>query len=255
MNAPTKIEPGIMAALAAALPMLEGAKKNSANPHFKSKYADLGSVIDAIRPIAEHGLWFRQVDLEREGGAAVETFYIHKGGEELSAGITFVPADRGNAQGYGSAKTYARRYGLQCAFGLASEDDDGNAAAEAPPKRRTAEGQSKESEVSPPQSNDKPPPWREPDSDLYPTPTKLHKGLTTLERELAGCGDSDMVYALTATHDWCEFVRVADIHAPHYLHGGKPAPPEFKGLLNIAASMVKEFDSAEAQAKADIARA
>ncbi len=136
MNKPAKIEAAepLLISLAKALPELEGAKKNSANPHFKSKYADLGAVIDAIRPIAEHGIWFRQVDLEREGGAAVETYYIGNG-EEISAGVTFVPADRGNAQGYGSAKTYARRYGLMNAFGLSSEDDDGNAAAAAPPKR------------------------------------------------------------------------------------------------------------------------
>lgn len=129
----TKKPTSLLEALATVLPMLEGAKKNAANPHFKSKYADLGSVIDAIRPAAEHGIWFRQIDLERPNGAAVETFYIGHG-EEISAGITFVPADRNNAQGYGSAKTYARRYGLLNAFGLSSEDDDGNAAAEAPPK-------------------------------------------------------------------------------------------------------------------------
>ena len=140
MNAPAKIKPadgsppaGLVSALAVALPTLGGASKNAKNPHFKSKYADLGSVIDAIRPVAEHGIWFRQVDLERENGAAVETFYIGHG-EELSAGVTFVPADRNNAQGYGSAKTYARRYGLMTAFGIAGEGDDGNAAASAPPQ-------------------------------------------------------------------------------------------------------------------------
>lgn len=141
MNAPAKIKPtesaqpaGLMSALAAALPEVDGARKTAKNPHFKSNYADLASVIEAIRPVAEHGIWFRQTDIEREGGAAVETFYIGHG-EEISAGITFVPADRQNAQGYGSAKTYARRYGLMTAFGIAGEDDDGNAAASAPPAK------------------------------------------------------------------------------------------------------------------------
>src|SRR5690606_15187526 len=83
------------------------------------------------------GLWFRQVSHDADGGVCIETFYI-RDGEELSAGKVFVPADKNNAQGYGSAQTYARRYGLQMAFGLATEDDDGNAAAAAPPKRQEA---------------------------------------------------------------------------------------------------------------------
>lgn len=100
----------------------------------------------------------------------------------------------------------------------------------------------------------KPKGWRE-EGSAYSTPTALHKGLQRLERELFGCGDSEMVYGLTATDDWKEFVRVAQIHAPHYLRGGDPAPPEFKGLLNIAEQMVQQFDSDTAGHMADIARA
>jgi len=129
--------PNIMQALVAALPELESAKKNKANPAFKSKYADLGAIMDAIQPIAAHGLWFRQVAHESSGGVAVETLYIHESGTELSAGTIFVPADKGNAHGYGSANSYARRYGLQLAFGLATEDDDGNAASAHPVKYNT----------------------------------------------------------------------------------------------------------------------
>lgn len=140
MNAPTKIEADpvmrLELALAEALPKLEGAKKNSANPAFKSRYADLGSVIEAIRPIAECGIWYRQVLHEGAEGVTVETFYIGFGAK-ISAGTLFMPADRKNAQGYGSALTYARRYGLQTAFGLATEDDDGNAAS-APAKAAKA---------------------------------------------------------------------------------------------------------------------
>lgn len=118
----------LIGALALALPKLEGAKKNAANPHFKSKYADLGSVIDALGPIIEHGLWFRQQTHDNEAGAMVETFYIHTSGDEKSAGTLFMPASKKDAQAFGSALTYCRRYGLQCAFGLATEDDDANAA-------------------------------------------------------------------------------------------------------------------------------
>ncbi len=147
MNAQTKIEAEtILGALAIALPKLEAAKKNSNNPHFKSTYADLKAVIAAIYPIAEYGLWYRQVSHEVPGGVSIETFYIHASGE-LSAGCVFVPADKNNAQGYGSAQTYARRYGLQLAFGLATEDDDGNAASA--PRTGANQGRSLESAVSP----------------------------------------------------------------------------------------------------------
>lgn len=132
MNAEVKIEtdPRIQLeiALATALPELEGAKKIKTNPGFKSKYADLGAVIEAIRPIVDHGIWFRQVLHECEKGVMVETLYTGFG-VTISAGSLHIPADKANAQGFGSALTYARRYALQAAFGLSSEDDDGNAAS------------------------------------------------------------------------------------------------------------------------------
>lgn len=140
MNAVTKIEPpNIIGALAKALPELDGAKKTKANPAFKSKYADLASVLDAITPIAAHGLWFRQVSHNRDDGACIETFYIHESGAELSAGTVFMPASKKDAQGFGSAETYARRYGLIAAFGLATEDDDGNAAVKSSPANQKQE--------------------------------------------------------------------------------------------------------------------
>lgn len=95
--------------------------------------------------------------------------------------------------------------------------------------------------------------------EVWDTPIKnksaLHKALNALDRELAGCGDADMVYGVTATQDWRDFVTTAEIHAPHYLHGGDPAPPEFEGLLTKAERMVREFDSATASHMADLARA
>ena len=129
----------IITALAKALPTLENAKKNAANPHFKSKYANLSAVMEAVEPIKEHGLWYRQQAHDKPDGACIETIYMHESGEEMSAGLTFVKADKQNAQGFGSAMTYARRYSLQTAFGLDAEDDDGNAASapKAAPKAET----------------------------------------------------------------------------------------------------------------------
>jgi hypothetical protein len=119
----------IITALAKVLPTLENAKKNAANPHFKSKYANLSAVMEAVEPIKAHGLWYRQQSHDKPDGACIETIYMHESGEEMSAGLTFVKADKQNAQGFGSAMTYARRYSLQTAFGLDAEDDDGNAAS------------------------------------------------------------------------------------------------------------------------------
>ena len=125
----------LVAALVKAQAKMEGAKKDSENPHFRSKYADLASVVDAIKPVAEEfGLAYFQRFHDNEGGIAIETIILHESGEQLSNGVLRVPATKQDAQGYGSAITYARRYSLQTAFGIAPEEDDGNAAAEAKKK-------------------------------------------------------------------------------------------------------------------------
>jgi hypothetical protein len=225
-------------AMALAFAEIEAATKSANNPHFKSKYADITAVIEAVKPaLAKHGLFFTQHPQPSEGGVTVETLLHHASGESMSMGSLFVPANRNDAQGFGSALTYCRRYALVTAFGVPTEDDDGNAASKAPPPAKPA----------------KAPAWREVDS-IYSTPSALHKALTQLERELAGCGDSEMVYGLTATDEWKEFVRVSEKHSPHYLRGGDPAPPEFRGLLNIAADMVAKFDGEVADNMAALAR-
>lgn len=107
------------------------------------------------------------------------------------------------------------------------------------------EGQSQgddQGAVSPPASAKG---WREPDSTLS-TPSKLAAEMRRLERELMGCGDSDMVYALTMSDEWKEFSKIARKHAPHYLTGGDPAPEEFEGLQVTAERLVREFDTATA---------
>lgn len=119
-------------ALVKACAEIGGAIKGKTNPHFKSKYADLSSVVDAVKPaLAKHGLFFFQRFGERDNGVAVETVIVHESGEQLETGFVYVPASKQDAQGYGSAITYARRYSLQTALGVPSEDDDGNAASDA----------------------------------------------------------------------------------------------------------------------------
>lgn len=120
----------LFAALAKAQGMMGGALKDSDNPFFKSKYADLAAVMEAIRPaFAATGLGFIQVIHDSEKSACVETIIIHSSGQSFKCGRCSVPVNKSDAQGYGSAITYAKRYSLQAAVGVPSVDDDGNAAA------------------------------------------------------------------------------------------------------------------------------
>lgn len=106
------------------------ALKSSSNPHFRSKYADLAACVEAvIEALNENGIALIQPTHECESGVLVETLFIHESGETLSAGKLHVPAQKNDPQGYGSALTYARRYSLMAACGIAPEDDDGNAAS------------------------------------------------------------------------------------------------------------------------------
>jgi hypothetical protein len=131
----------IAAAYTKAQPKIEGAVKDKTNPAFRSKYADLGSVVDAIKgPLAEHGLAFVQCPHDADHAARVETILIHESGEWMSLGEVTVPVTKIDAHGFGSALTYARRYGLLAAFGVAPEDDDGNGAAKAAPKAQADGG-------------------------------------------------------------------------------------------------------------------
>lgn len=132
----------LASALAKAQGQMKGALKDSDNPYFKSKYADLTSVVEAIRrPLSDNGLSYVQITHDKPEAAAIETVVLHASGEWMSCGTVCVPVTKADAQGFGSAMTYARRYGLSAAFGVAPEDDDGNAAAKAKPapKKTTTE--------------------------------------------------------------------------------------------------------------------
>ena len=128
---------GLAAALAKAQGAMKGAIKDSANPFFKSKYADLASVVEAIRAaFSANGLSYIQtVEPSEKDEVRVETTLLHASGEWISCGVLSLPVSKVDAQGYGSALTYARRYSLSAAVGVAPEDDDGNAASAAKPKK------------------------------------------------------------------------------------------------------------------------
>lgn len=122
----------ISAALVKAQKAFGPALKTSKNPHFKSQYADLAACVEAvIDALNDAGIMLMQQCHESDSGVIVETVFIHESGESISAGKLHVPAQKNDAQGYGSALTYARRYSLMAACGIAPEDDDGNRASRA----------------------------------------------------------------------------------------------------------------------------
>lgn len=132
-------EIGLLAtALAAAQAEVTGAAKDSENPHFKSKYADLASIWDACRAaLSKNGLAVAQLAESDGDKAVVVTILTHKSGEWLRGRIVLKPM-KADAQGIGSALTYGRRYGLAAMVGVAPEDDDGNAASREQPGKAPA---------------------------------------------------------------------------------------------------------------------
>lgn len=137
------VHKSIGAALAAAQSQMGPALKDSTNPAFKSKYADLASVMAACMPaLSAHGIAVIQPPCsDADGNRSVKTVLIHgETGETLECAVPLI-VSKNDMQGYGSAVTYARRYGLMAMAGIAPDDDDGNAAAAAAPRQEPRQEQ------------------------------------------------------------------------------------------------------------------
>lgn len=124
----------IATALAVAQSKMKPAVKDSTNPHFKSKYADLTSVWESCREglTANHVATVQNVETV-DGRVLVTTRLIHKSGQWIEFGPLSVPMQKVDAHGVGSAVSYARRYALSAAVGVVTDDDDGNAAVSGEP--------------------------------------------------------------------------------------------------------------------------
>ena len=122
----------LSAALSKAQGVMEGAKKDGDNPHFKSKFATLASVWDACRkPLADNGLSVVQSPGGSGAGLPAVTVLMPESGEWMEGMFTMTPT-KDDPQGVGSCLTYARRYALAAMVGVAPEDDDGNEASAKP---------------------------------------------------------------------------------------------------------------------------
>lgn len=122
----------LLDALAQAAGAMDNPKFDSTNPHFRSKFASLAACEAVVRPrLADHGVMYRQTCARDDGGSWLVTIAYGKGEEVEMSRVPLVIVGS-DPQKQGSALTYAKRYGLCAAFGLAGEeDDDGNAATEA----------------------------------------------------------------------------------------------------------------------------
>lgn len=122
----------LAAALAQAQAEIEPAPRDSANPYFKSKYASLPAVREAMRgAFAKHGLSVVQMPEVIDGQLRLRTLLLHSSGQSLDCGSLAANVDLENPQKIGSAITYFRRYALAAiSQTVADEDDDANAASQ-----------------------------------------------------------------------------------------------------------------------------
>lgn len=119
----------IAAALNKAQASMGAAKKGAKNPFFKSTYADLNSVIEAVKePLNDNGITILQRHALTEHGPVVRTTLLHVSGQAIESDTPIITAKEKDPQALGSAISYARRYGLQSLLSLPADDDDGESA-------------------------------------------------------------------------------------------------------------------------------
>jgi len=120
--------PELNAALCKAQSEMGPARKGKVNPAFRSNYADLASVIEAVQPLHDNGLAYMQLVDTAGAVVTVQTVLLHISGQSMKCGLMTTRAKDESAQAIGSALTYLRRYSLMTACGIASADDDGQSA-------------------------------------------------------------------------------------------------------------------------------
>lgn len=185
---------GLAAALVVAQSKMSNPKFDSVNPHFRNRYASLSAVREAvIPPLNAVGIGVIQNIVEHQGGIGCETILTYKNGESMKLGPLPMPASKQDAQGYGSAITYACRYALCAIAGVTGEeDDDGEAASRPQPQQQPAKPLFKKV--------------------IKAEPTRAMEYLTRLEA--AGLKESDVRDYLVSKQAWpagCECV--ADLKA------------------------------------------
>lgn len=120
-------------ALVKAQSEMSNPKKGNTNPFFKSKYADLNAVREAVIPTLNScGISVLQPIVNIDGKNFIKTILLHESGEMMESFTEIVYSKQNDAQAQGSGITYARRYGLQSFVCVGADDDDGNKASQKP---------------------------------------------------------------------------------------------------------------------------
>ena len=174
---------------------MEAVKKGASNPFFKSKYADLPSIIEAIKPVAANqGIAILQEIINEADGILIcNSRIIHTSGEWIE-GECPVHYEKATPQGYGSAVTYARRYGLQSILGLSAADDDGNQAEKDAAKKKPKKGT---------RTPVKPAPAEKPETPKVSKDTLAQVSFIKKVALEVGMGAEEI--ALTALKDWSKY--------------------------------------------------
>ena len=127
----------LFAALCKAQASMGAAVKDSKNPHYRSSYASLTAVLDAVVPVLNaQGITVLQLPHLEGCHVELTTVLGHTSGQMLSSTVAAPMGKKQDAQAVGSAITYLRRYALQSIMGLPVKDDDGNAASRRAPQQQ-----------------------------------------------------------------------------------------------------------------------
>jgi len=208
--------------MARAFAEIESAPKDRENQHFRSKYADLSSVVSVIKPalVANELYFVQRTAVDREGVIVTTTVY-DAAGASVELGELFVPANRNDAQGFGSALTYARRYALMTAFGVCPEDDDGNAASQS-----VVAGSSNTVSAK-----------RRPNDGRHAAKQYVRE----LTAEIYACADSDTLDALLAAE--ADSIARAKAVIPSWFSGGRDIPDDFDCIDDLIAKARNHFST------------
>jgi len=211
----------ISKALVAAQKEIKPAVKDSKNPFFNSTYADLSAVIDAVKdPLGKNGLTFIQL-VHSDETDKVETILLHESGQYISTETRVYCTKPNDPQAFGSGITYTKRYALQAALGIATEDDDGNKASDKhvdKPSAKKTEQPANTAKAEMDELLDKKPAAKttaiKPESD----------GLT--ESQLAYCQQvKEQIEANSGDHQTVNFILLKTTLAEGYKKAKKPMPP------------------------------